>query len=356
MIGPRRPSARSTSIGGRPVGDGHPCYVIAEAGSNHNRHLDTALRLIEVAVEVGADAVKFQTYSGKSLYSTKTPQFDYLAPLTTKKPHELLEDIALPRHWQQKLADHSRDLGIEFLSSPFDRQAVDELDALNVAAFKVASFELVDLPFLRYMGERGRPVIVSTGMASIGEIEEAVEALRTGGTDEICLLQCASLYPSPPQIMNLRAIETMKAAFGVPVGLSDHTLGVHIAPAAVAVGANLVEKHFTLDRSHPGPDHSFALEPNELRELVGHIRDIEAALGDGVKRGPSELESAEMYSKARRSIVAACPIPAGTRITAEMLTVKRPGSGIKPRFIDALVGRTAAVDIDEDEVITWERL
>lgn len=344
----------TVSIGPRLVGDGQPCYLIAEAGSNHNRDLDTARRLIDVAVAAGADAVKFQTYSGRDLYSTKTPRFDYLGPLADRPAHELLEELALPREWQPLLALHCRDQGIEFLSSPFDRRAVDELDALNVAAFKVASFELVDLPLIRYMARRGRPLVISTGMASLGEIEDAVEAARAEGADDLCLLQCASLYPAPPAIMNLRAIPAMKVAFGVPVGLSDHTLGTHVAPAAVALGANLVEKHFTLDRRHPGPDHSFAVEPAELADLVTRVRDIEAALGDGLKRGPSGLESEEMYTKARRSVVAACDIPKGTRIVRDMLTVKRPGFGVKPKFIDALVGREASVDIEEDEVITWE--
>jgi sialic acid synthase SpsE len=341
---------------GRPVGDGHPCYVIAEAGSNHNKDFDTARQLIDVAADAGADAVKFQTYTGSSLYSTKTPQFDYLAPLTDAKPHELLEDIALPRDWQPLLAEHSESRGIEFLSSPFDLQAVDELDALDMAAFKIASFELVDLPFLRYVGTKRRPMILSTGMATLAEIDEAMEAAREGGAAKLCLLQCASLYPAPPSIANLRAIPSMKAAFGVPVGLSDHTLGIHVPTAAVALGANVIEKHYTLDRSYPGPDHPFAIEPGELRQLVSDIRDVEAALGDGIKRGPSKEEAAEMYDKARRSVVAACEIPAGTPITRDMLTVKRPGFGVKPKFIDALVGRVATVDIGDDEVITWEML
>ncbi|GIU85801.1 MAG: N-acylneuraminate-9-phosphate synthase [Acidimicrobiia bacterium] len=341
-------------IGSREVGPGRPCYVIAEAGANHDRDLDVARRLIDVAAEAGADAVKFQTYSGRTLYSTKTPRFDYLGELGAKPPHELLDEIALPRDWQPLLAAHCRDAGIEFLSSPFDRRAVDELDALDVAAFKIASFELVDLPLIGYAAAKRRPVILSTGMATLGEVEEAVETARAAGADGICLLQCASLYPAPPEVMNLRAIATMRAAFGVPVGLSDHTLGTHIAPAAVAIGADLVEKHFTLDRTRVGPDHPFAVEPAELKELVARIRDVEAALGDGRKRGPSEAEMAEMYGKARRSVVAACAIPAGTPITREMLTVKRPGFGIKPKFIDALVGRRARVDIDEDEVVTWE--
>jgi len=341
-------------IGRHTVGDGAPCYVIAEAGANHNRDLDTALRLIDVAREAGADAVKFQTYSGRTLYSTKTPRFDYLGDLGAKPAHELLDDIALPRDWQPVLAEHCAERGIEFLSTPFDRRAVDELDALDVAAFKIASFELVDLPFLRYIGATARPVVLSTGMASLGEIDEAVAALRAAGCPQLALLQCASLYPAPPSIMNLRTIVSLRAAFGVPVGLSDHTTGVHVASAAVALGAAIIEKHFTLDRSMTGPDHPFAIEPAELKELIAHVRDIEVALGDGVKRGPSAEEAAEMYGKARRSIVAAMAIPAGTEITSEMLTVKRPGFGIAPRFLEAVVGRVARVDIEDDEILTWE--
>lgn len=343
-------------IGTRDIGDGHPCYVIAEAGSNHNRDLDVARKLIDVAADAGADAVKFQTFNGRLLYSSKAPKFDYLKGVTDKSPAELLDDLALPREWQPILAEHAKERSIEFLSSPFDRDAVDTLDELGVAAMKIASFELVDLPLIRYIGKTARPLVMSTGMANMGEIEEAIAAAREGGATEIALLQCASLYPSPASIMNLRAIPTMKAAFGVPTGLSDHTLGIHVAASSVAVGANLIEKHFTLDRGMPGPDHSFAVEPGELRDLVAHVRDIEAALGDGIKRGPSAQEAEEMYAKARRSVVAARAIPAGTVITREMLTVKRPGFGIKPRYIDALVGRVARADIDDDEVITWEML
>ena len=349
-------AAPSIEIGSRTVGGDAPCYVIAEAGANHNRDLDTARRLCDVAADAGADAVKFQTYSGRALYSTKTPRFAYLGELGDRPIHELLDDLALPRDWQPILAEHCRGLGIEFLSSPFDRDAVDELDAIGVAAFKIASFELVDLPFIRYVGSKGRPIVLSTGMATIGEIDEAVRAAREGGADQIALLQCASLYPSPPEIMNLRAIGALRSAFGVPVGLSDHTTGVHIAAAATALGASLIEKHFTLDRSLPGPDHPFAIEPDELRTLVAHVRDVEAALGDGLKCGPSSAEAEEMYAKARRSVVAATAIAAGTTVTAEMLTVKRPGYGIAPRFLDAVVGRVAAVDIDDDEVVTWEML
>lgn len=342
------------SLGPRKVGEGHPCYVIAEAGSNHNRDLDMARRLIEVAAQAGVDAVKFQTFSGRTLYSSRAPRFDYLEGVSDLPPAELLESLELPRDWQGPLAEHARACGIEFLSSPFDRQAVEELDQLGVAAFKVASFELVDLPLIRHIGERRRPVILSTGMATVGEIDEALEAARAGGAQQLAILQCASVYPAPPSSMNLRAIPALKAAFGVPVGLSDHSLGTHIPVAAVALGADLLEKHFTLDRSLPGPDHSFAIEPDELRRLVAHVREVEDAMGDGVKRGPTPAEAEEMYAKARRSVVAATRIPEGARIESDMLTVKRPGFGIKPKFIDALVGRTATTTIEEDEVITWD--
>lgn len=338
------------------MGDGSPCYVVAEAGSNHNRDLSMAKELIEVAAASGADAVKFQTFSGSLLYSTKAPKFDYLADISDKAPHELLEDISMPREWQPELAQHARAVGIEFLSSPFDSQAVKELDEIGVAAFKVASFELVDLPLIREMARCGRPLVLSTGMATLSEIDEAIEAARLEGARDIALLQCASVYPAPPEAINLRAMGALKGAFGVPVGLSDHTLGIHVAVSAAALGANLLEKHFTLDRQLPGPDHSFAIEPQELAAMVAQIRDVEAALGDGVKRGPSAFESEEMYSKARRSIVAACDIPAGTMLERHMLTVKRPGFGIKPRFIDAIVGRTARLDIENDDILTWEMI
>ena len=289
--------------------------MIAEAGSNHNRDLGIARKLIDVAAEAGADAVKFQTYSGRTLYSTKTPRFDFLDDELAAKPaHELLDEIALPREWQPILAEHCRERGVEFMSSPFDRQAVDELDALDVGAFKIASFELVDLPFIRYAAACGRPLILSTGMASLGEIEEAIVGRARGraATRSRCSSARRST-PRPPHVMNLRSIPVMQAAFGVPVGLSDHTNGTHIAVAAVALGACIVEKHFTLDRTMRGPDHPFAAEPQELRDLVAHIRDTEAALGDGVKRGPSPEESEEMYAKARRSVVAATRHPGGHR-------------------------------------------
>ncbi len=341
-------------IGERPVGSGAPCYVIAEAGANHDRDLATALALVDTAADAGVDAVKFQTYAGSAVYSRFTPRFDYLGPLGDRPPAELLDAVALPREWHARLARRATERGIHFFSSPFDRAAVDELAALDVPAFKVASFEIADLELVEYIGSAGRPVIISTGMATLGEVAEAIEAARAGGAPAVALLQCASLYPAPPETINLRAMATMRAEFGVPVGLSDHTMGIHVASASVAAGAELLEKHFTLDRGRSGPDHPFAIEPPELADLVRHVREVEAALGTGEKTGPTDAESREMYTKARRSVVAAVAIPVGTTITREMLVVKRPGTGIAPRDLATVVGHTARRDIQDDEVITWD--
>jgi sialic acid synthase SpsE len=342
-------------IGERWVGDGKPCFIVAEAGANHNRDLGMGKELIDVAADAGADAVKFQTYSAETLYSKKTPKFSYLEKQTAKDTWQLIKDIELPREWQAELQAWAYKRGIMFFSSPFDSRAVDELDALGVPVFKIASFEIVDLPLIGYAAGKGRPMILSTGLATYEDIHDAVETCRSAGNPDIVLLQCASLYPAPPARINLRAMETMRRAFGVPVGLSDHSLGIHVAGAAVALGACVVEKHFTLSRTLPGPDHPFAIEPAELKAMVRQIRDIDAALGDGRKAGPAPEEE-EMHQKARRSLIAARAIPKGTRIERDMITIKRPGFGIRPKLLDLVVGRVAQLDIEEDAVLTWEML
>ncbi len=341
-------------IGGVQMGSGAPCYVIAEAGANHNRDLGIARELIEVASEAGASAVKFQTYSGDRLYSTRTPAFGKLAGGAEGGAAEKIEAISLPREWQPQLADHARDRGIAFMSTPFDHAAVDDLVEVGVPALKIASFELVDVTLIRKAASTSLPLLLSTGMATMGEIEEAITVASQAGSGPIALLQCTSLYPAPPRLMNLRAMETMSRSFGVPVGLSDHTEGTAVAIAAAALGAAVIEKHYTLDRSMEGPDHSFAVEPDELKALVQGIREAEAALGDGRKTGPSEEESGEQFTLGRRSVVVVGDHPAGTPLTREMLTVKRPGFGIKPREIERLVGRPLRVDVEHDEVLTWE--
>ncbi len=342
-------------IGDRWVGEGEPCFVIAEAGANHNRDLGMGKALIDVAAEAGADAVKFQTYSAETLYSKHTPRFSYLEGVSAKDTWDLIKEIELPREWQGELAAHAAGRGIRFLSTPFDYRAVDELAALGVPAYKIASFEIVDLPLIGRAAAQGRPMILSTGLATYEDIADAVSTCTAAGNREVILLQCASLYPAPPERMNLRAMATMRRAFNVNTGLSDHSLGIHVAVAAAALGAVVVEKHFTLDRKLPGPDHPFAIEPGELRDMVRQIREVEAALGDGTKLGPAP-EEMEMHEKARRSLIAARAIPRGTTIDRSMITIKRPGFGIRPKFVDLVVGRVAKVDIAEDAVLTWEML
>lgn len=341
-------------IAGRLVGPGEPCYVIAEAGANHNRDLGLARELIDVAADAGADAVKFQVYSGKALYSSKTPRFQYLEGVADQDTQSVLEDAELPREWLPVLAEHSASRGITFFAAPFDDAAIDQLDAVGVPVFKVANYELVDIHLIRAVAEKGKPLILSVGMATYGEVEDALNAAAKGGATEVALLRCAALYPAPPRIMNLRAMETMRAAFGVPVGFSDHSEGINVPLGAAGLGMELLEKHFTLDRRMKGPDHPFAIEPDELRALVAGIRDIESAMGSGRLEGPSEEESREMYTLARRSIVAARDIPAGATISAEDLTIKRPGFGIRPKERDRVIGRTARVDIAFDDIITWD--
>lgn len=342
----------SFEIAGDRIGGGAPCYVIGEAGANHNRDIGVARELIDVAADAGAQAVKFQTYRGASLYSSKTPRFAYLED--ERSPQELLEAISLPREWQADLIAHAHERGIAWFSTPFDEDAVDSLVQIGVPALKIASFELVHLPLIRKAAESGLPLILSCGMASYGEIEDALDAAALDGSDRVALLRCASLYPSPPEIMNLRAMQTMRDAFGVPVGLSDHTTGISVPMGAAALGMQLLEKHFTLSRDMEGPDHPFAIEPDELRALVKGIREVEASLGHGRLDGPSELEREEMYTLARRSLIAATDIPAGTAITREMLAVKRPGYGIPPKQLEHVIGRQAQVDIAFDDIITWE--
>jgi sialic acid synthase SpsE len=343
-------------LGGRAVGEGQPAYVIAEAGANHNRDLGIARELIDVAAAAGADAVKFQTYSGERLYSTKTPRFEHSAALGDRDAAELLEQVSLPREWQAGLRDHAAGRGIAFFSTPFDSDAVAELDALDVPAMKIASFEIVDPELIAAAAGSGRPLLISTGMATLGEVEEALGWATAAGARAIGLMQCTSLYPAPPERANLRAMATMRRAFGVPVGLSDHTTGTAVPIAAAALGAAFVEKHFTLDREMEGPDHGFALEPGELKAMVAGIREAQAALGDGRKRGPGPEEAEENHRLARRSLVVVGDHPAGTVLSEQMLAAKRPGFGIAPRDRAKVVGRALRVAVEHDDVLTWEML
>jgi N,N'-diacetyllegionaminate synthase len=343
------------AISGHQIGDGSPCFVIAEAGVNHNGDVELGEKLIEAAKSAGADAVKFQAFKAGRLASIGAKKATYQNKIAKEDSQlEMLRKLELTDDEFRELSDHSRGMGVVFLSSAFDFESADLLDRLGVAAFKVGSGELTNLPLLRYIGGKGRPVIISSGMSTMGEIGEALETVRGAGCDRIVLLHCVSSYPTRIEDANLRVIKTLRDRFGLPVGFSDHTLSLIIPAASVALGAVIVEKHLTLDHDLPGPDHEMSLEPDEFREMVKNIREVEASLGDGVKR-VTESEKG-VREAARRSVVAAIDIKAGTMITPEMLDVKRPGTGIEPKMIDEIVGRRAKRLIKRDELIAWDSL
>lgn len=332
-------------------------FIIAEAGVNHNGNLDVAKRLVDAALKAGADAVKFQTFIPEHVVTKTAERAAYQKtnmPTKRESQLEMIERLALGCEEFRALKGYCDQLGIMFLSTPFDYYSVDYLDELGVPAFKVASGELVNHPFLKYVAAKGKPLILSTGMATLGEVEEALEAVRSAGAGDITLLHCTSNYPASFADVNLRALVTMQQAFGVPVGYSDHTPGIEVAAAAAALGACVIEKHFTLDRQMEGPDHRASLEPDELASMVQAVRNVEKAMGDGRKR-PSDSEI-EIMRVARRSLVAACDIAAGEVITAEKLAVKRPGTGMPPKMWDVVVGRRARTDIPADTVLTWEMI
>jgi N-acetylneuraminate synthase/N,N'-diacetyllegionaminate synthase len=327
-------------------------FVIAEAGVNHNGDLDQGRRLVDAAAAAGCDAVKFQTFRAEALVSRFAPKAEYqrFATRGDESQLEMIRRLELDRAAHVSLQAHCRARGIQFISTPFDPKSADLLSDLNVPLFKIPSGEITNFPLLDYIGRKGKPVILSTGMSYLAEVEAALEVLRGAGAKEITLLHCTSNYPAAPADANLLAMLTLRQAFGVPVGYSDHTLGQEVAVAAVALGATVVEKHFTLHRSLPGPDHRASLEPHELRDLVSAIRNIEQALGDGVKR--PTLREEGMRAVARRSIVAASALPAGTVLAAEHLALKRPGTGLPPARLASLVGRVLRRDVAADELLT----
>ena len=337
-------------IEGCTIGDDEPCFIIADVGANHDRKLSQARRLIDIAAEARVDAVKFQTYSADALYSTKTPLF----PSEQTKPHELIKRVELVREWQGELAEYARSQNLIFLSTPFDYKAIDELAALEVPAYKWASSEITDLPMSEYAAATKKPIIISTGMSDLADIQEAVTTIRSTGSQNIALLHCVSLYPTVPRQVNLKMMDTIRNAFHLPTGFSDHSLGINIAIAAIARGANILEKHFTVDRTLTGPDHAFALEKHELAALVKATREVEESLGSPIKRPISEeLEKRDL---SRRSIIAAVDIPTSTKITRAMLVVKRPGFGIPPKFLELVIGRYTKTDIEKDSIIDWDMI
>lgn len=327
--------------------------IIAEAGVNHNGDLKLAKRLIDVAAEAGADCVKFQTFRADRQVTRVAQKADYQIKATdsTESQHEMLRRLELSAEMHQELIAHCAVRNIGFLSTGFDVESADLLRDLGQTLFKIPSGEITNLPYLRHIGQLEGDVILSTGMATLGEIEAAIEVLEQAGTPRtrLTVLHCTTEYPTPMNEVNLRAMQSIHAAFGLAVGYSDHTPGIEVAIAAVAMGASVIEKHFTVDRDLPGPDHKASLEPEELKAMVAAIRNIEVALGDGIKR----LTSSEAKNKsvARKSLVAKQKIKAGDVFSEQNLTAKRPGTGISPMRWDEVIGRIAPRDFAEDELI-----
>lgn len=348
--------AEGVNIGGKRVGEGSPCFVIAEAGVNHNGDIRLAKKLIDAAVKAGADAVKFQTFHTEEVVTKTAEKAQYQKETTNpeESQFEMIKRLELSDKSFKELFGYAQKKGIIFLSTPFDRASVDLLDRLGVPAFKVGSGEITNFLLLKHIASKRKPIILSTGMSTLDEVAEAVELLRLEGSEEIILLHCVSCYPARVEDTNLKAMETLRREFNLPVGLSDHTTDIYVPVAAVALGACIIEKHFTLDKELPGPDHKASLEPAELKEMVKAIRSIEKALGDGVKR-PTEAEE-EVKRVARRSIVARVSIPAGAIITHDMLDIKRPGTGIEPKNLNLIIGKRTKKEIKSGELITLTSL
>ena len=346
----------SLDLGGRMVGHGYPCFVIAEAGVNHNGDLDLAHRLVDVAVDAGADAVKFQTFQTERIISRTAPKADYQVENTgsDESQFDMIKALELPEEAFAQLMAHCQERGILFLSTPFDHESVDILARLDVAAFKIGSGEITNLPLLEKIAGHGKPMIISTGMATIGEVETTIRTAREAGTQEVILLHCVSNYPTDPADVNLRAMRTMARAFGLPVGYSDHTEGLEVPLAAVALGASVIEKHVTLDKTLPGPDHRASLEPDELARMVSGVRIVEKSLGHGRKE-PATSE-ANTTAVARKSLVAKRDLTAGTVLTEEMIDIKRPGNGLPPSMRLHLVGRSLRIDVTEDTLLSLDLL
>ena len=345
--------ASHIEIGKRIIGQGHPTYVIAEVSANHGQRFEQAAAIIRAAKKAGADAVKLQTYTADTMtIACDRPEFLIKGTLWQgRNLHDLYHEAHTPWEWHPRLQQLTQELGIDLFSTPFDATAVDFLESMNVPAYKVASFELVDIPLIQRIAKTGKPLIMSTGMATVEEIEEAVRTASKAGATQIALLKCTSAYPAPAEEMNLRTIPELSQRFGVPAGLSDHTLGTAVPVAAVALGACIIEKHITLSRSEPGPDSAFSLEPDEFKTTVDAIRTAEKALGT-VRFGfsPNE-ESSRIF---RRSLFVVVDVKRGEAFTSENVRAIRPGHGLHTRYLLEILGKTAARDIERGTPLSWD--
>lgn len=341
-------------IAGREIGPGRPVYIVAELSANHHQDFEQAARLVRLAKECGADAVKLQTYTPDTItIASGRPEFRVGGGTQWdgRTLHDLYAEALTPWEWQPKLKALAEELGLHLFSSAFDASAVEFLERMSVPAHKVASFELVDLPLIEAMARTQKPLLLSTGMASLPEIEEAVATARAAGASEIALLKCTSAYPAPAESMHLRVIPDLAQRFACPVGLSDHTTGIAVPIAAVAMGACIIEKHFTISRSLAGPDSAFSLEPGEFRELVAAVRFAERALGE-VRYGGDERETA--MRRLRRSLYVVRDVRCGEKFTPENVRSIRPAAGLAPRYLREVLGACAASDIAAGTPLSWD--
>jgi N-acetylneuraminate synthase/N,N'-diacetyllegionaminate synthase len=347
---------KTIEIHGHKIGFGHPVFIIAEAGVNHNGKFDSAKKLVDVALKAGADAIKFQSFKAERLATPDSPKAEYQKRNDGRKEShfKMFRRLELSEEDHLKIMRYCQKKDILFLSSPFDEESADMLEKIGVPVFKIPSGEITNLSFLSHVAQKGKPMIVSTGMSYLSEVEAAVQTIQKTGNNDIILLHCVSNYPTAPEDVNLRALCTMSEIFGRPTGFSDHTLGIEIAIGAVALGACVIEKHITLDQNLPGPDHRASMEPEEFGTLVRGIRKVEASLGHGRKE-PASSE-ANMAAIARKSLVAARDIPAGTVITNELIAVKRPGTGLAPTMRSKLLGRAAKKNILAETLYTMQML
>jgi len=345
---------KSIEINGHKIGPGQPVYVVAEISANHNQKYEEAVKLVHAAKEVGADAVKIQTYTADTMTlpcATKYFQIGKGTIWEGKNLYELYQEAHTPWDWQPQLKKEAEKIGIDLFSSAFDDTAIDFLEDMGVPAHKVASFELVDISLIERMAKTGKPLIISTGMASLEEIEEALTAARKAGAQEIVLMKCTSAYPAPPEEMNLRSIPDMMEKFKVPVGLSDHTIDKVAAISAVALGACMIEKHLTLSRSVKGPDSEFSLEPEEFRSMVQAIRECEKALGK-VSYGANERESHSL--RFRRSLFVVEDVKEGEALTHRNLRAIRPGDGLAPKYFEKVLGKKLKKSVSKGTPLSWE--
>lgn len=340
-------------INGRIIGPGTRTYIVAEMSANHNRDFERAVNIIEAAKDAGADAVKLQTYTADTITINSEKEYFRLGESQWEENslYRLYGKAYTPWEWHPRLKEIAEGFGLDLFSTPFDPKAVDFLESMDVPAYKVASFEIIDLPLLRKIVQTGKPVIISTGMASFAEIEEAIRTLRKDGAPDIALLKCTSAYPAPPEEMNLRTIPHMAEVFGVPVGASDHTMGSAVAVAAVALGACIVEKHLTLSRKYPGPDSSFSMEPLEFKQMVRDIRAVEKALGSVSYK---LTESQKKNIVFRRSLFVVQNVKKGEKFEEENVRSIRPGYGLHPRYFENVLGKVAAKDIERGTPLSWD--